>query len=139
MEYAGRTLIGERLARVRESEGLTPQEVGRRSDLDVSVISRMESGEGPLRSVELARVAQVLGRPLAFFLGPEVSSVVSRRREPSGVHTSTDLLDIELTGFANDVRSLVDLGLLPAVPRPRDAHLPATYAQAENAARLFRG
>ena len=131
-------MLGERLAEARELAGMTQVEVAQAVGLDRTAIVLLEKGERNLRVPELVEIAQVLGRPLSFFVEPPVPAVVSRRSAPHTAHDSTRLLDAEIEQFAVDVRSIAELDLMVTEGRPQGAHLPRTLEQAERAAARFR-
>ena len=130
--------LGERLAQARELAGMTQDAVAKAVGLDRSAIVLLEKGERNLRVPELVRIAELLGRPLSFFVDSPVPAVVSRRQAPHSAHQPTGMLEADLAQFAADVRSLAELGFLMPIGRPLDAHVPRTVAQAENAAKGFR-
>lgn len=128
-------LLGRRLAQARDDAGVTQEALGRAVGLDRTAIVRLEKGDRKLSVPELVAVAEVLGRPLAYFVADPVPAVVSRRRDATGEHGSSRALDTELEAFAADVRTLVGMGLLttvahdPAARTPRDHDDAARLAQ----------
>lgn len=131
-------MLGERLAEARALADMTQEGLARAVGLERTAIGLLERGERHLRVPELVEIAQVLGRPLSFFVEPAVPAVASRRSAPHTAHQSTRLLDAELQQLAFDVRFLVQVGLADVVPRPVDGHVPRTVDEAERAARRFR-
>ncbi len=72
-----RRQIGEALARLRESRGLTEVEVAQHMSRDSSDISRWERGETPLPAEDLWRYLRVLDAPFSDFqleLEPEAAN-----------------------------------------------------------------
>jgi Zn-dependent peptidase ImmA (M78 family)/transcriptional regulator with XRE-family HTH domain len=71
--------VGERIAEARlaadMSQGVLASEVG----LDRTAIVRIEAGDRRVSALELSRLAQALGVPLAHFLSRPPASLVSRR------------------------------------------------------------
>lgn len=57
-----------RLRRAREAAGLTQTQVARALGLSQSFVSKCESGERRVDVLELARLAALYGKPLAFFV-----------------------------------------------------------------------
>lgn len=106
--------LGERVARARRVAGLTQEDLAGKLSLDRTAISKIETGQRHLDSLELGRVARALGRTVEWFLLPVVPTVVSRRtqREDSA-ETSADLM---LEDFARDVEQLIDLKALRSPP-----------------------
>jgi len=130
--------LGERLAQAREAAGMTQGGLGQAVGLDRTAITRLENGERKLSAVELVAIAKVLGRPLSDFVSTPVPAVVSRRSDTALAHDTTRALDMELDGFASDVRALLEMRLLVPGERPVNAHTPNTHEAAEQMARDVR-
>jgi transcriptional regulator with XRE-family HTH domain/Zn-dependent peptidase ImmA (M78 family) len=130
--------LGQRLSEARDLAGMTQESVARAVGLDRTAIVLLEKGQRNLKVPELVEIAQVLGRPLSYFVEPPVPAAVSRRSAPHAAHDSTRALDVEIDQFATDVRSLLGLGLLTPVARIEGARVPRTHAEAESAASAFR-
>lgn len=71
--------VGERVAEARQAAGLSQGELAERMDLDRTKIVRMESGERRITALELFRLAEVLGVPVAHFVSRPPAPLVSRR------------------------------------------------------------
>ncbi|MBB1503079.1 ImmA/IrrE family metallo-endopeptidase [Propioniciclava sp. MC1683] len=130
--------IGQRLAIAREVAGMTQDSVGAAVGLDRTAIGLIEKGTRNVKVGELLKLAEVLGRPVAFFVEPAIPAVVSRRQSPTNSHETTKSLDLELQHFASDVREMVSMGVFTPSGRDPDARTPRTVKQAENAASRFR-
>ncbi|MCL2668386.1 MAG: helix-turn-helix domain-containing protein, partial [Micrococcales bacterium] len=61
-------VLGRRLAQAREDAGVTQEALARAVGLDRTAVVRLEKGERRLSVPELVAVAEVLRRPLAFFV-----------------------------------------------------------------------
>lgn len=133
-----KVVLGQRLSEARDLAGMTQESVARAVGLDRSAIVLLEKGERNLKVPELVEIAQVLGRPLSYFVEPPVPAAVSRRSAPHTLHDSTRALDIEIDQLATDVRGLVSLGLLTPIARDESAHTPRNHPEAESAAAAFR-
>jgi len=133
-----KVVLGQRLSEARDLAGMTQESVARAVGLDRTAIVLLEKGERNLKVPELVEIAQVLGRPLSYFVEPPVPAAVSRRSAPHAAHDSTRALDVEIDQFATDIRGLLGLGLLPPVVRDENARVPRTHVEAENAAAAFR-
>jgi transcriptional regulator with XRE-family HTH domain len=131
-------LLGQRLAEARDVAGMTQESVARAVGLDRTAIVLLEKGERNLKVPELVQIAQVLKRPLSYFVEAPVPAAVSRRSAPHATHDSTRALDVEVDQFASDVRGLLNLGLISPSTRSESARTPRTHAEAENAAAAFR-
>lgn len=87
------TRIGEKVATVRESLGLTREEVAERSECDLVVIERIEAGELVPSLAPLIKISRALGVRLGTFLDDDaqVGPVVARADEASQVARITSL------------------------------------------------
>lgn len=130
--------LGQRLSEARDLAGMTQESVARAVGLDRTAIVLLEKGERNLKVPELVEIAQVLGRPLSYFVEPPVPAAVSRRSAPHAAHDSTRALDVEIDQFAADVRGLMKLGLVTPVNRGDAARVPRTHDEAENTAASVR-
>ncbi|MTD15430.1 helix-turn-helix domain-containing protein [Nakamurella sp. YIM 132087] len=130
--------LGRRLAEARELAGMTQDAVARELKLDRAAISHLERGDRNLRVPELVTLAQLLGRPLSYFVEPPVQAAVNRRAAPHADHDSTLGLDVEVDQFAGEVRTLLAMGLLTSADRDPAARTPRTHAEAERVAAKFR-
>ena len=117
---------------------MTQESVARAVGLDRTAVVLLEKGERNLKVPELVEIAQVLRRPLSYFVEPPVAAAVSRRSTPHLSHDSTRALDVEIDQFAADVRGLLRLGLLEPPTRAEGARVPRSHAEAESAASAFR-
>jgi transcriptional regulator with XRE-family HTH domain/Zn-dependent peptidase ImmA (M78 family) len=130
--------LGQRLSEARDLAGMTQESVARAVGLDRTAIVLLEKGERNLKVPELVKIAQVLGRPLSYFVEPPVPAAVSRRSAPHTAHDSTRALDVEIDQFATDMRGLLGLGLLAPIVRDGGARVPRRHAEAESAAAASR-
>ena len=130
--------LGDRIARAREAAGMTQDGLGRAVSLDRTAITRLERGERKLSVPELVAIAEVLGRPLSYFVSTPVPAAVNRRRDAVNAHDTTGLLDTELEEFAADVRTLLEMRLIPRVERPAKAKVPSNHVAAERMAKAVR-
>lgn len=77
--------IGARIAEIRKRSGLTQEELARETGLDRTALSKIERGKRQLLAIELARIAEVLERPVADFLSerkpPLTLGALRRRRK----------------------------------------------------------
>lgn len=63
-------LIGSRLARARNSLGLSQEQVAVVLDVERALVSSWESGQTPIDSVNLSRLAALYGHSVRDFLAP---------------------------------------------------------------------
>ncbi len=101
--------FGGRIADARSAAGFTQGDLASKLGLDRTAITKIETGDRKVDSFELARIADILKRPIAWFLVSPVPSIVSRRQARDGVEKAADI-DLEL--LAADVEQLVEAGLL---------------------------
>jgi Zn-dependent peptidase ImmA (M78 family)/transcriptional regulator with XRE-family HTH domain len=110
--------LGQKVAEARKVAQLSQAELAAAVKLDRTAITKVESGERKLDSLELARIARVLKRSIEWFLALPLPAVVSRRkkREPADESKADALLE----ELARDAKLLVELGLLrpPMAPQP---------------------
>jgi transcriptional regulator with XRE-family HTH domain len=85
--------IGSKLATLRESLGLSTEELAERCDCDIATIERLESGEIPPSLAPLIKVTRALGVRLGTLLDDDtaVGPVVTRRDEAAAVERLKDL------------------------------------------------
>jgi transcriptional regulator with XRE-family HTH domain len=136
--HVDKVTLGRRLAEARDLAGMTQESVARAVGLDRTAIVLLEKGDRNLKVPELVQIAQILGRPLSYFVEPPVPAAVNRRSAPAATHDSTRALDVEIDQFAVDVRGLLATGLLAGATRPDTARAPRTHLEAERAAAAFR-
>jgi Zn-dependent peptidase ImmA (M78 family)/DNA-binding XRE family transcriptional regulator len=127
--------LGARIAEARKVSQLSQAELAAAVKLDRTAITKLESGERKLDSLELVKIAGVLKRSIDWFLSPPLPAVVSRRkrRETSDESKADALLD----GVAREVKLLVDMGLLSPPPPPQPLAVDSVET-AEAAARDLR-
>jgi Zn-dependent peptidase ImmA (M78 family)/DNA-binding XRE family transcriptional regulator len=127
--------LGSKVAEARKVAQLSQADLGAAVRLDRTAITKIESGERTLDSLELARVARVLRRPIDWFLTAALPAVVSRRAHRETQDESRE--DALLEEIARDVSLLTELGLLipPKAPKPFSID---SVKRAETAARNLR-
>lgn len=129
--------LGGRVAFARRAAGFTQEELGRRIGINRSGVARIEAGQRQLDALELARLAEALGRSVAWFVSPAPPMVASHRRTQAEDEGVVQLED-ELETAARDLQLLADINELPAPEVGAfDADI-ETFDDAENAARVAR-
>jgi Zn-dependent peptidase ImmA (M78 family)/transcriptional regulator with XRE-family HTH domain len=103
--------IGGRVSAARERAGFTQQELGCRLGLHRSAIGRLESGQRELDALELAQLAETLGRTVDWFLTRPPTSIASHRDGLSSDHDVQRLED-ELERVSRDVELLTEVHAL---------------------------
>lgn len=127
--------VGSRVAEARKASRLNQAELAAAVRLDRTAITKVEAGERKLDSLELARIAEVLKRPIEWFVVPPLPAVVSRRKTRDFEDESQ--ADVLLEWLARDVNLLIELNILEPPPpfRPRSVD---SVESAEVAARELR-
>jgi len=86
------TRLCQRIAEARKAASLSQQELADAVALQPTAISKIENGARDVSSTELARIAQVCGRPLSWFFSEEEASlVVSLRSAGASTEALKDL------------------------------------------------
>jgi Zn-dependent peptidase ImmA (M78 family)/DNA-binding XRE family transcriptional regulator len=112
--------VGARVATARERAGFTQRELGDRIGLGRSAITRIELGQRQLDALELAQIADTLGRSVEWFLTEPPKTIASRRTGLAADLTADhDVRRLEeaLEQTSRDVELLTEIGVL-AVPAP---------------------
>ncbi|MEV7689070.1 helix-turn-helix domain-containing protein [Streptomyces bungoensis] len=71
--------VGERIAEARLATDMSQGDLASKVGLDRTAMVRIEAGDRKVSALELSRLAQALGVPLAHFLSRPPASLVSRR------------------------------------------------------------
>lgn len=67
--------IGERIRQARDAVGLTMEELGARIGYTKSAISKWESGARPISIEALKHIAEVLNRPISYFVRTDIEGL----------------------------------------------------------------
>lgn len=134
--------LGERIAMARKVAGLSQERLGQPLNLDRSAVSRIESGNRTVDSLELSRLASELDRPLDWFLRPLPQTVVSRRDDRQEKRLTA--ADFKLEDLVSDVELLLEFGTLSAfepeqLPIGRRLRNAADAEAVAQRARVFAG
>jgi Zn-dependent peptidase ImmA (M78 family)/transcriptional regulator with XRE-family HTH domain len=132
--------VGERIAEARLAAGMNQGKLAFRVGLDRTALVRIEAGERRISALELSRLADALGVPMAHLLSRSPAPLVSRR---SALEEGSDessraryRLDARLEEHARHAQWLISEGFLvppaldPAVQRPGQAIDPIELASA---------
>src|SRR5262249_12711792 len=103
--------VGAKVATARERAGLTQRQLGDRLGLHRSAITRVELGQRQLDALELAQLAEVLGRSVEWFL-TEAPAVIASHREGLSADADVQRLEDELERTARDVELLSEVNAL---------------------------
>lgn len=128
--------VGRRIAMARERGGFTQRELAERLGLHRTAVTRLELGQRQIDALELARMADALGRPVDWFLTEPPPSIASYR---SGLAAGQEVqrLNDELDRVSLDVELLVDVQAL-AVPAATEQPGVGTLSEAEAGAAAAR-
>jgi transcriptional regulator with XRE-family HTH domain/Zn-dependent peptidase ImmA (M78 family) len=132
--------IGERVREARVAAGHTQAELAERLGLDRTALAKVEAGTRQVSALELFRLSDVLGLPLAHFVLAPPEAIVSRRApvldEPDAATRSAYYLDADLAAHARDAQWLVGERLLRPEPVPL---VVGTVGTADKGRELARG
>jgi transcriptional regulator with XRE-family HTH domain len=107
---ADRQVLGERLKQAREYVGLKQEDVAKKLGIPRSALSNIEAGARKVDAIELARLAKLYQRPVAWFTG-EDPSVASNKMAEEVAHVARAAAALsqqdreELARFADFLRS----------------------------------
>jgi Zn-dependent peptidase ImmA (M78 family)/DNA-binding XRE family transcriptional regulator len=121
--------VGRRVALARDRAGFTQRQLADRLGLHRSAITRVELGQRQLDALELARISDLLGRSVEWFLTETPSTIASHRSDLS-VGRDVERLEDELERTGRDVELLRDIGTL-SVPAASLQSGVTTLAEAE--------
>ncbi|MBN6054741.1 ImmA/IrrE family metallo-endopeptidase [Nonomuraea sp. RK-328] len=112
--------IGERVREARLAMQLSQEQLARKTDLDRTMISKIEAGSRRLDALELSRLARALDMPLGHFLN--APPAVMSHRTPLAEDTTTDAtqasyrIDSTLATWVREIRLLMSLNMLRPSP-----------------------
>jgi Zn-dependent peptidase ImmA (M78 family) len=114
--------IGERLQAARRALGLTQTDVGETMGMVTSTVSAVEAGKRAVTGAELYHFAQLLDRPVAYFLGgeapPDAGGFRYLFQAAEKLFERGPLVDLEQ--LVDDYDLLEDLVDAPPLPLPPD-------------------
>lgn len=134
----GPSELGARIAEAREEAGLTQATLAEELDIDRTSVVRLEAGARKVSAGELAVIADVLKRPIEWFVLESPLAVLSRRRDPSRAHATSLALDVAIDRAARDVQFLLDRGILTWLPAGEPEAVPTSHEEAEALASRVR-
>jgi len=103
--------VGARIAASRKALGLSQDDLAEKVELDRTAITKIEAGRRHISSLELVRLADVLGRPLEWFVSDPPASIISRRAAVAGGR-GDEFSDYAIEDAARDLAVLVDVRAL---------------------------
>lgn len=103
--------IGARVAAARRAAGFTQEHLGERIGVHRSAMARIESGQRHLDALELAGLAEALGRSVSWFVTPPPTLIASHR-SVAAEDRNLVVLEDELEAVARDVELLVGINEL---------------------------
>lgn len=126
--------VGDQVSQAREDAGLTQEDLARQIGLERTALAKVEKGRRGLSSLELARLAESLGRSIQWFVTASPPAVVSRRASQLKPPNAIDLL---VESFARDVELLIELKALKPRKLTPDP-VPQSHDEAESLAAAAR-
>lgn len=78
-----RQILGERLKEAREYVGLKQEDVAKKLGIPRSALSNIEAGSRKVDAIELAQLAKLYQRPVAWFTGKIRTAHLTRCRKRS--------------------------------------------------------
>jgi transcriptional regulator with XRE-family HTH domain len=78
---ADRQALGERLKQAREYVGLKQEDVAKKLGIPRSALSNIEAGTRKVDAIELAQMAKLYQRPVAWFTGEDPSAASNKMPE----------------------------------------------------------
>jgi transcriptional regulator with XRE-family HTH domain len=78
---ADRQALGERLKEAREYVGLKQEDVAKKLGIPRSALSNIEAGSRKVDAIELAQMAKLYQRPVAWFTGEDASGAAEKMPE----------------------------------------------------------
>ncbi|MFX4293100.1 helix-turn-helix domain-containing protein [Streptomyces bohaiensis] len=129
--------VGERIAEARLAADLNQAELAARVGMERTALVRIEAGDRRVTALELLRLADELGVPLAHLVSRPPRTLVSRRRaledNPDATARARYRLDARLEEHARRAEWLVGHGYLvppaPLVDRPDNGDDPTGLAR----------
>lgn len=107
------TDVGARIAACRRSRGLSQEYLAAELGLDRTAVTKIEAGRRHVNSLELVRLADVLDRPLDWFVSSPPASIISRRAAVAGGR-GDERSDYAIEDVSRDLAILVSVQVLAA-------------------------
>jgi transcriptional regulator with XRE-family HTH domain len=106
---ADRQMLGERLKEAREYVGLKQDDVAKKLGIPRSALSNIEAGSRKVDAIELAQLAKLYQRPVAWFTGEDASGAPKMPEDVAHVARTAATLSQqdreELARFADFLKS----------------------------------
>lgn len=136
---AGPAELGARVAQARDEAGLTQGALAAELGIDRTSLVRIESGERKVSASELATIAQIVDRPIDWFVVLSPPIVVSRRSsgDVQPFMSGSYKLGRAVERRVGDVDFLIDKHIIECKVR-KPVATPRTHAEAERLAAQIR-
>lgn len=118
--------VGARVAARRKSRGMSQDDLAGEMSLDRTAITKIEVGRRHISSLELVRLADVLDRPLEWFVSDPPTSIISRRAAVAGGRDDENS-DYAIEDAARDLAVLI--GVRALTPSAAKGSLPVISAE----------
>jgi len=129
--------LGQRIASARKAAGLTQEFLAEELGLDRSAVSRLESGDRQLDTLELSRIAEILDRSIEWFLTQSSPAIVSRRAMVPDIPTERLRVEALIEELSLGIELLIGSGTLTPLSPLRTRGID-NLAQAEERAAEVR-
>ncbi|WP_459384108.1 helix-turn-helix domain-containing protein [Arthrobacter humicola] len=104
------SIIGERIREARERANFSQKELGQRTNLERTIVNKIESGTRKVTALELSDIAAAIGVRMSTFFAEPLPALVSHRSS-QGLDTAESQIDSLLARLAEDVEFIASLGL----------------------------
>jgi Zn-dependent peptidase ImmA (M78 family)/transcriptional regulator with XRE-family HTH domain len=128
-EEQGWREVGRRVADARKRRGLSQDELAGQLGLERTAVTKIETGRRHINSLELVRLAEVLERPLHWFVATPPAAIISRRAATADQRCDPNS-DYAIEDIAYDLSVLVDARALG--PNPAKGALSAVRPGSED-------
>src|SRR5260370_1884350 len=105
--------VAGRMASSRKGLGISQDDLAAVVGLDRTAVTKIETGRRHINTLELVRLAEVLHRPLDWFVSSPPASIISRRAAVEGGRGDQNS-DYAIEDVARDLAVLVDVQVLAA-------------------------
>src|SRR5262245_4718584 len=106
--------LGRRIAQERQRAGMTQEQLAAAIDLERTAVTRIEQGKQGVDTLQLAAIAEALGRPVAAFFEPaDADPVAVLLRAPEAADAEVRRHVEWVDGFVRDYAFLRQLAAQP--------------------------
>lgn len=107
--------LGQRIAQERQRARMTQEQLAAAIDLERTAVTRIEQGKQGVDTLQLAAIAEALGRPIAaFFETADADPIAVLLRAPEGANAEVHRHVMWVEGFVRDYAFLRRLAAQPS-------------------------